>query len=136
MTARPQPIRLQYRATGPGNLALSKEQAWDEVQDSVHWMLTVYGKWMSEAGELQGPLRTLFQSPPASEPRRTADPLLFAPIVGAAKDVAERLDQFTRKVRTTHLVVGMHFPGIDPKIVRRSMETFARELLPGLQKQR
>jgi hypothetical protein len=30
----------------------------------------------------------------------------------------------------------MHFPGLDPKIVRRSMETFARELLPGLQKKR
>ena len=33
-------------------------------------------------------------------------------------------------VRTTHLVLGMHFPGIEPKLVRRSMESFARDLLP------
>jgi alkanesulfonate monooxygenase SsuD/methylene tetrahydromethanopterin reductase-like flavin-dependent oxidoreductase (luciferase family) len=97
----------------------------------VHWMLTVYGKWLSEAGELQGP-PTLFKPPPASELRRTTDPLLFIPIVGSAEDVAEGLDRFTRSVRTTHLVLGMHFPGIDPKLVRRSMETFARDLLPRL----
>jgi hypothetical protein len=30
----------------------------------------------------------------------------------------------------------MHFPGIDPKIVRRSMETFARELLPSFKEKR
>jgi len=64
--------------------------------------------------------------------RRTADPFLFTPIVGSAEDVAEGLDRFTRSVRTTHLVLGMHFPGIDPKLVRRSMETFARDLLPRL----
>jgi hypothetical protein len=28
----------------------------------------------------------------------------------------------------------MHFPGIDPKVVRRSMEIFARDLLPRFQK--
>jgi alkanesulfonate monooxygenase SsuD/methylene tetrahydromethanopterin reductase-like flavin-dependent oxidoreductase (luciferase family) len=113
------------------HLAPSKKQAWDEVQEHVHWMLTVYGKWLSEAGELQGP-PTLFKPPPASELRRTTDPLLFTPIVGSAEDVAEGLDRFTRSVRTTHLVLGMHFPGIDPKLVRRSMETFARDLLPRL----
>src|ERR1700751_6332612 len=98
-------------------------------------MLTVYGQWLRDAGELQGrPPR--FRPPPPSERRRTAEPLLFTPIVGTAKDVAEGLDQFTRSVRTTHLVLGMHFPGIDPKIVRRSMETFARELLPSFKEKR
>jgi hypothetical protein len=62
--------------------------------------------------------------------------LLFTPIVGNSKDVAEGLEQFTRRVRTTHLVLGMHFPGIDPKLARRSMETFARELLPSFKEKR
>ena len=117
------------------HLAPSKEQAWDEVQEHVHWMLTVYGKWLSDAGELQGP-PTLFKPPPASELRHTTDPLLFTPIVGNTQDVAEGLEQFTRRVRTTHLVLGMHFPGIDPKLARRSMETFARELLPSFKERR
>jgi hypothetical protein len=98
-------------------------------------MLTVYGKWLSDAGEFQG-APTLFNPPPASELRRTTDPLLFTPIVGNSEDVAKGLDQFTRKVRTSHLVLGMHFPGIDPKLARRSMETFARELLPSFKKKR
>ncbi len=117
------------------HLAPSKEQAWDEVQDHVHWMLTVYGKWLKDAGELQGP-PTLFNPPPASELRRTTDPLLFTPIVGNSQDVAQGLEQFTRRVRTTHLVLGMHFPGIDPKLAKRSMETFARELLPSFKEKR
>jgi alkanesulfonate monooxygenase SsuD/methylene tetrahydromethanopterin reductase-like flavin-dependent oxidoreductase (luciferase family) len=117
------------------HIAPSKEQAWDEVQDHVHWMLTVYGEWLSEAGEVKGP-PTLFKPPPASELRRTKDPLLFTPLVGTAEDVAEGLEKFTRTVRTTHLVLGMHFPGIDPKLVRRSMETFAQELLPRFKEKR
>jgi len=31
-------------------------------------------------------------------------------------------------------VLGMHFPGSDPQLSRRSMETFARDLLPRFQK--
>lgn len=117
------------------HIAPSREQAWDEAQDHVHWMLTVYGEWLREAGEIQGP-PSIFKPPPASELRRTTEPLLFNPLVGTAAEVAEGLEKFTSKVRTTHLVLGMHLPGIDPKIVRRSMETFAREILPALKKKR
>jgi alkanesulfonate monooxygenase SsuD/methylene tetrahydromethanopterin reductase-like flavin-dependent oxidoreductase (luciferase family) len=60
--------------------------------------------------------------------------LLFKPIVGSSDEVAEGLEEFFRTARTTHLVLGMHFPGIDPKLSRRSMETFARDLLPRFQK--
>jgi hypothetical protein len=35
-------------------------------------------------------------------------------------------------VRTTHLVLGMHLPGIAPERSRRSMELFAREVAPQL----
>ena len=35
-------------------------------------------------------------------------------------------------VRTTHLVLGMHLPGLDPAKSRRSMELFATEVVPGL----
>jgi hypothetical protein len=87
------------------------------------------------ACELQSP-PTLFKPPPASELRRTTDPLLFTPIAGNSLDVAEGLEQFTRKVRTIHLVPGMHFPGIDPQLAKRSRETFARELLPSFKKER
>jgi len=117
------------------HVAPSREQGWDEVQDHVHWMLAVYGKWLGEAGEMQGP-PSLFSPPPAAELRRTKEPLLFTPIVGNSEDVANGLEEFVKTTRTTHLVLGMHFPGLDPKVARRSMETFARDLLPRFQKMR
>jgi hypothetical protein len=36
----------------------------------------------------------------------------------------------TKKIRTTHLVMGMHLPGLDPAKSQRSMELFAKELMP------
>jgi alkanesulfonate monooxygenase SsuD/methylene tetrahydromethanopterin reductase-like flavin-dependent oxidoreductase (luciferase family) len=111
------------------HLAPSREQAWDEVQDNVHWMLSVYGKWLADAGETKGP-PSIFSPPPSAELRRTTEPLLFNPLVGTPEEVGSGLEEFCRKARTTHLVLGMHFPGLDPKLSRRSMETFAKELMP------
>jgi alkanesulfonate monooxygenase SsuD/methylene tetrahydromethanopterin reductase-like flavin-dependent oxidoreductase (luciferase family) len=116
------------------HLAPSRDQGWDEVQEHVHWMLSVYGKWLGEAGETEAP-PSIFKPPPATELRRTTEPLLFTPIVGTAEDLARGLEEFFGKARTTHLVLGMHFPGLDPKLSRRSMQTFAQEVLPRLRKQ-
>ncbi|MGH7897112.1 MAG: LLM class flavin-dependent oxidoreductase [Candidatus Binatia bacterium] len=116
------------------HLGPSRDQAWDEAQEHVHWMLSVYGKWLADARDIEGP-PTLFSPPPAAELRHTKEPLLFTPIIGTADEVERGLQDFLRTVRTTHLVLGMHLPGIDPKLSRRSMETFAREVLPGLRKQ-
>ena len=115
------------------HVAPSRKQGWDEAQEHVHWMLTVYGKWLGEAGEMQGP-PSLFKPPAASELRDTKEPLLFTPIIGNSEEVGAALDDFCAKNRTTHLVLGMHIPGLDPKLTQRSMETFARELLPRFQK--
>src|SRR5262249_35087160 len=82
------------------HLAPSRDQGWDEVQEHVHWMLSVYGKWLREAGETQGP-PSIFSPPPAAELRRTTDPLLFTPMVGTVDDVGKDLDEFFRKARTT-----------------------------------
>ena len=106
------------------HIAPTREQAWDEAEQHVHWMLTVYGKWLGDAGELKGP-PTLFVPPPASEIRSTKEPLLFNPLVGTVDDVRRGLDDFVAKNRTTHLVLGMHLPGLDPKHTERSMRTFA-----------
>ncbi|MBI2799881.1 MAG: hypothetical protein HYX63_06265 [Gammaproteobacteria bacterium] len=36
----------------------------------------------------------------------------------------------TKTIRTTHLVLGMHLPGLDPAKSQRSMELFAKEVVP------
>jgi probable F420-dependent oxidoreductase len=111
------------------HMAPTRDQAWDEAEEHVHWMLSVYGKWLSEAGEFPGDPAVL-SPPPARELRSTTKPILFPPLVGTPDDVGRGLEEFLGKVRTTHLVLGMHLPGLDPKLSRRSMELFARELLP------
>ena len=63
-------------------------------------MLTVYGKWLGEAGETQAP-PSVFTPPAAAELRRTTEPLLFKPIVGTSDEVAEGLEEFLGTARTT-----------------------------------
>lgn len=38
----------------------------------------------------------------------------------------------TASMRTTHLVPGMHLPGLDPAKSQKSMELFAKEVRPAL----
>ncbi len=38
----------------------------------------------------------------------------------------------TASMRTTHLVLGMHLPGLDPGKSQKSMELFAKEVKPAL----
>jgi len=64
--------RTTASRSSSGSCGALREQGWDEVQDHVHWMLTVYGKWLGEAGETQGP-PSLFVPPPAAELRRTTE---------------------------------------------------------------
>jgi len=52
--------------------------------------------------------------------------------VGSPDEVASKLNASLTKVRTTHLVLGMHLPGIAPERSRSSMELFAREVAPQL----
>jgi alkanesulfonate monooxygenase SsuD/methylene tetrahydromethanopterin reductase-like flavin-dependent oxidoreductase (luciferase family) len=57
---------------------------------------------------------------------------MFPLLVGSPDEVASKLNRSFGEVRTTHLVLGMHLPGIAPERSRRSMELFAREVAPQL----
>jgi hypothetical protein len=46
--------------------------------------------------------------------------------------VAREIEQFSKTMRTTHLVLGMHLPGLDPIKSQQSMELFAKEVMPRL----
>jgi len=57
---------------------------------------------------------------------------MFPLAVGSPDEVASKINASLTKVRTTHLVLGMHLPGISPERSRSSMELFAREVAPQL----
>jgi len=68
--------------------------------------------------------------PPATELRNVTEQLIGRPIVGSPEQVGRQIEDMTKKIRTTHLVMGMHLPGLDPAKSQRSMELFAKELMP------
>jgi alkanesulfonate monooxygenase SsuD/methylene tetrahydromethanopterin reductase-like flavin-dependent oxidoreductase (luciferase family) len=112
-------------------VAPTYEQAWNDVQDHLHYMLTWYGRWVAEAKDFAG-AEKLAQLPPAAELRNVTEQLIGRPIVGTPEDVGRQIETMTKRIRTTHLVMGMHLPGLDPAKSQRSMELFAKELMPTL----
>jgi alkanesulfonate monooxygenase SsuD/methylene tetrahydromethanopterin reductase-like flavin-dependent oxidoreductase (luciferase family) len=117
-------------------VAPTVDEAWDDAQDHLHYMLTWYSRWLDAADER--PDRPSWQDraplPPAAELRHGADRLPSPSFVGTPETVAAQLEEMIRTCRTTHLALGMHLPGIDPAKSRQSMELFAKEVMPDLRR--
>lgn len=121
-------------------VAESHDKAWDDAQHHLHYMLKWYGRWLSEAKDFAG-AEEMAKTPSPEELRNLSlknfsgdnfASLLNAPIVGTPEQVTRAINAMTENVRTTHLVLGMHLPGMDPAKSQRSMELFAKEVKPAL----
>ena len=111
------------------------EQAWDNVQDHLYYMFSEYMKWFAvldvsnyQPGLEPPPMPTL------ANMRHTMGDQIGYLAIGSAESVIERLDKLTSSVRTTHLSIGMNMPGMHPDMTRRSMELFAKKVMPHLRK--
>lgn len=114
------------------HVAPTTDEAWEAAAPHFHHALTVYAGWARESGDAaEGTART--EVPPLDELRTTTRRLMFRPVFGSPDDVASALAWSGSKVRTTHLCLAMALPGMDPRLVRRSMELFAHEVAPRLQ---
>ena len=114
------------------HLAETREKAWDEAEAGLHQVLHFYRSRvdLQSATSATGVLDRL---PPIGEFRN-------APgighrgsqfVVGTPEEVGRALTAYRDK-RLTHLSLNFHQPGMDTNAVRRSMETFARELMPSV----
>ncbi len=91
-------------------------------------MIKWYSRWLTEAGDFLGA-----DMPALPEPSKLRDSrLMFPLLIGSPDEVASKLNASFTKVRTTHLVLGMHLPGLAPERSRSSMELFSREVAPQL----
>lgn len=70
--------------------------------------------------------------PPVGELRHVKDLSFFqAPlIVGTPDDAIQEIERYSAETRVTHLVMWMQMAGLDPKKSQRSMELFAKEVMP------
>ena len=103
------------------------------MQDHLHYMLTWYGRWIAEAKDFPGAEKAS-EVPPAAELRNVPEQLIGTPMVGTPEQVRHKVEAMTKTVRTTHLVLGMHLPGLGPAKSQRSMELFAKEVMPVLRR--
>jgi alkanesulfonate monooxygenase SsuD/methylene tetrahydromethanopterin reductase-like flavin-dependent oxidoreductase (luciferase family) len=112
------------------HLAETREKAWDEAEAGLHQVLYFYRTRV----DLQSATSTggvLDRLPPVGEFRNVSGighrgtPF----VVGTPDDVGQALAAYRDK-SLTHLSLNFHQPGMDTKVVRRSMEMFARELMP------
>jgi alkanesulfonate monooxygenase SsuD/methylene tetrahydromethanopterin reductase-like flavin-dependent oxidoreductase (luciferase family) len=114
------------------HLAETTRQAWDEAEAGLHQVLHFYHNRVDprSATSADG---VVDQLPPVGEFRNVpgighrGTPFL----VGAPKDVAAALAAYRDK-RLSHLCVNFHHPGMATAAVRRSMELFAKEVMPAV----
>ncbi|MEW6299860.1 MAG: LLM class flavin-dependent oxidoreductase [Thermodesulfobacteriota bacterium] len=111
-------------------VAENREKAWDDVEAHLHYLFTSAFPLLKEAGDLRAD-RTM-REPPGPKDLRKIDPTIpgGAPIVGSPEDCVRAIERYRRETRITHLAMGMHLPGLAPGKVLRSLELFAREVMP------
>ena len=114
-------------------LAESRERAWDDVEEHLHYLFANAFPLLKEAGDL--PADRAMPEPPSIKEWRKIEPDIpgGVPIVGTPEECIRAIERYQRETRVTHLAMGMHLPGLDPTKVMHSMELFAREVMPHFQ---
>jgi alkanesulfonate monooxygenase SsuD/methylene tetrahydromethanopterin reductase-like flavin-dependent oxidoreductase (luciferase family) len=108
-------------------VAESEDQAWEDTQNHIFSMMEFYGAILAEANDAPGDTEVFpFKTPSELRHSRFAD----AAMIGTPAQVAAKLEQFRKDFRCTHLIMATQLPGLDPKKSTRSLELFAREIMP------
>lgn len=117
-------------------VAQSRAQAWEECAQSLHYLTECYGKWFSEANDKEGDDKALDGLPTVDEMVKVQSLDFFGEqaIVGTPEDAKEMISDYVKKGRFTDLVMQMALPGLAPNLIRGSMDTFARYVVPAFRK--
>ena len=111
-------------------VAESREKAWDEVGEHMHYLFASAFPLLKAAGDLRAD-RAMSQVPSIEE-LRNIDPTIpgGAPIVGTPDDCIQAIQRYQDETRVTHLAMGMHLPGLALEKVTGCLELFAKEVMP------
>jgi len=107
--------------------AETEDQAWEDAQDHLFHLMDFYQDILSEANDAEGDDRPLpFDNPEDIRHSAFAD----VGMIGTPDQVAEKMETFCQNFKCTHFIMGTQFPGLDPAKGTRSLELFAREVMP------
>ena len=109
-------------------VAETEERAWHDTQQHIHSMMQYYGRILGEANDVPGDDRVWTIERP-QDIRHSG--FGAAVMIGTPDQVAKKLERFRREFRCTHFVMATQFPGMDPAKGTRSLELFAKEVMPG-----
>lgn len=120
--ARVAQLRMVY-------VAETDDQAWEEAQHHLWHVFDYYRGVLSSAADVEGDKEL------ADWPMKRAEDLRDSPIaadlfVGSAETVAAKLDRFVSGTVCTDFILSTHLAGIDVRLSTRSLELFAREVMP------
>lgn len=117
-------------------VAETKAQAWTEAARPVHHMLKLYRDWAAEAGDDNNDDQSTWAIPTPEEMQRDQAGTFFGEpaFIGTPEFVYEGLRDLLRRSPCTHLVLMGVLPGAPVDGTRRSVELFAREVMPRLKR--
>ncbi|MGH7965550.1 MAG: LLM class flavin-dependent oxidoreductase [Candidatus Binatia bacterium] len=117
-------LRLVY-------VAETEDQAWEDTQEHLHSMMEFYGHILAEANDAPGD-KEVWQFKRPQDIRHSA--FGKAVMIGTPDQVARKLEQFRQDFLCTHFIMSTQLPGMDPKKATRSLELFAREVMPSFRR--
>ena len=88
-----------------------------------------YGEILAEANDAPGD-KDLWHFKSPQEMRNSS--FGRAAMIGTPDQVLRQMENFQQRHRFTHFVIGAQLPGLDPKKGTRSLELFAKEVMPSL----
>ncbi len=117
-------LRMVYTAP-------TEDQAWDECQDHLFHMLEFYQDILSEAKDAVGDDAPL----PVTKPADMRNSVLADHfMIGTPDQVSAKIEKFSQDFKCTDFIMGTQFPGLDPALGTRSLELFAKEVMPNFRK--
>ena len=105
----------------------SEDQAWEEAQHHLWHVFDYYREVLATSNDVEGDA--------APWPITRAEELRNSPLaadlfIGTPQQVAAKLDTFCQNYQCTDFIMSTHFAGIDPKKSTRSLELFAKKVMP------
>ena len=118
------------------HVAQSREQAWDNAAQALHYTATRYAEWFAEANDKPGDDKATEGIPSVDEmiAKQQFDVFGEPAIVGTPADAREILSDYLSRGRVTDLVLGMALSGLEPHLIRSSMELFAKDVIPAFRR--
>ena len=117
-------------------VAKSRSQAWEECAQSLHYLTECYAKWFAEANDQEGDDQALKNLPTVEEMIKAQSFNFFGEdaIVGTPDDAKQMISDYVSRGRFTHMVLQMALPGLAPHLIHKSMDIFAKNVLPAFKK--